>query len=128
MPPLIMGPMKVFRFILSRWKQIRMSLVFEYDWQEIAVFTKHKHIILTWENSLKYSAWQLSFALSCISDAILKKYQKRDGTLQWRTGHEIFFAKRYQLQTVTLDILIQFGELVCSIRVSVPRRTKENGV
>jgi hypothetical protein len=29
------------------------------------------------------------------------------------------------LQNVTLDILIQFGVLVCSIRVSVPRRAKE---
>jgi hypothetical protein len=29
------------------------------------------------------------------------------------------------LQTVTLDILIQFKVLVCSIRVFVPRRAKE---
>ena len=29
------------------------------------------------------------------------------------------------LQTVTLDILIQFGELVCLIRESVSRRAKE---
>jgi hypothetical protein len=29
------------------WKQIRMSLVLEYNWHETAVFTKHKHIILT---------------------------------------------------------------------------------
>ena len=43
------------------WKQIRMSLVLEYNWHEAAVFTKYKHIILTWINSLKYSAWQLSF-------------------------------------------------------------------
>jgi hypothetical protein len=40
------------------WKQIRMSLVIEYNWHETAVFTKYKHIILTWINSLKYSAWQ----------------------------------------------------------------------
>jgi hypothetical protein len=43
------------------WKQIRKSLVLQYNWHEIAVFTKYKHIILTWINSLKYSSWQLSF-------------------------------------------------------------------
>jgi hypothetical protein len=43
------------------WKQIRMSLVLVYNWHETAIFTKYKHIILTWINSLKYSAWQLSF-------------------------------------------------------------------
>jgi uncharacterized membrane protein YGL010W len=47
--------------ILLFWKQIRMSLVLEYNWHESAVFTKYKHIILTWINSLKYSTWQLSF-------------------------------------------------------------------
>jgi hypothetical protein len=47
------------------WMQIRMNLLFEYNRHETAIFTKHKHIILTWENSLKYSAWQLSFAFSC---------------------------------------------------------------
>jgi hypothetical protein len=57
------------------WKQIRMSLVLEYDWHEPAVFTKHKHIILTWENSLKYSTLQLSFALPyewCYNEKRLK--------------------------------------------------------
>jgi hypothetical protein len=39
------------------------------------------------------------------------------------TAHDIFFAKRKQ--TVTLDIHIQFGELVRSIRESVPTRAKE---
>jgi hypothetical protein len=34
-----------------------------------------------------------------------------------------FYAKRKQ--TVTLDIHIQFGELVFLIKVSVPRRAKE---
>jgi hypothetical protein len=43
------------------WKHIRMRLVLEYNWHETAVFTIQKRIILTWENSLKYSAWQLSF-------------------------------------------------------------------
>jgi hypothetical protein len=43
------------------WKQIRMSLVLVYNWHETAVFTKYKHIILKWINSLKYNAWQLSF-------------------------------------------------------------------
>jgi hypothetical protein len=38
-----------------------MRLVLEYNWHETAVFTIQKRIILTWENSLKYSAWQLSF-------------------------------------------------------------------
>jgi hypothetical protein len=42
-----------------------MNLLFEYNRHETAIFTKHKHVILTWENSLKYSAWQLSFAFSC---------------------------------------------------------------
>jgi hypothetical protein len=59
------------------WKQIRMSLLLEYNWNEPAVFTKHKHIILTWENSLKYRAWQLSFALSykwCYNEKILKPW------------------------------------------------------
>jgi hypothetical protein len=42
-----------------------MSLVLGYNWHETAVFTKHNHILLTGENSLKYSAWQLSFAFSC---------------------------------------------------------------
>jgi hypothetical protein len=36
---------------------IRMRLVLEYNWHETAVFTIQKRIILTWENSLKYSAW-----------------------------------------------------------------------
>jgi hypothetical protein len=59
-------------------KQIRMSLVLEYNWHKTAVFTKHKHIILTWENSLKCCAWQLSFALSykwCYIEKILKTWQ-----------------------------------------------------
>jgi hypothetical protein len=43
------------------WKQIRMSLVLVHNWHETAVFTKYKHIILTWINSLQCSAWQLSF-------------------------------------------------------------------
>jgi hypothetical protein len=42
-------------------KQIRMSLVLVHNWHETAVFTKYKHIILIWINSLKYDAWQLSF-------------------------------------------------------------------
>jgi hypothetical protein len=42
-----------------------MNSLIEYNWHETAIFTKHKHVILTWENSLKYSAWQLSFAFSC---------------------------------------------------------------
>jgi hypothetical protein len=47
------------------WKQIRIDLLLEYNWYEVAVFTKQKHVILTWGNSLKYSAWLLSFPLSC---------------------------------------------------------------
>jgi hypothetical protein len=43
------------------WKQIRMSSVLVYNWHETAVFTKYKHIIFAWINSLKYNAWQLSF-------------------------------------------------------------------
>jgi hypothetical protein len=49
-------------------KIIRMSLVLEYDWQEAAILAKQKHTILThvtWENSLTYHAWQLSFQLKC---------------------------------------------------------------
>jgi hypothetical protein len=73
------------------WKQIRMSLVhvLEYNWHETAVFTKHKHRILTWENSLKYSAWHLSFALWykwCYNEKRLKSwwYPTMD------IAHEIF--------------------------------------
>jgi hypothetical protein len=96
------------------WKQIRMSLVLEYNWHETAVhvFTKHKLILLAWENSLKYSAWQLSFALSykwCYIEKILKtwQYPTMDGQ---RTR---FFSPNVNkpLQTVTLDIPIQFEVL-----------------
>jgi hypothetical protein len=33
------------------WKQITMNLVMVCYWNENAVFTKHKHVILAWENS-----------------------------------------------------------------------------
>jgi hypothetical protein len=59
------------------WKQIRGNSLFEYNWHETAIFTKHKHVILTWENSLKYSAWQLSFAFSykcCYIEKIWKTW------------------------------------------------------
>jgi hypothetical protein len=53
-----------------------------------------------------------------MSDVRLRKYIKCYGTLQWTTSHKIF-------SPFTLDIHIQFGEQVCLIRVSVPRRAKE---
>jgi hypothetical protein len=43
------------------WKHIKMRSALEYNWHETAVFTIQKRIILTWENNVKYSAWQLSF-------------------------------------------------------------------
>jgi hypothetical protein len=39
------------------FKKIWMNLVLKYNWHETAVFTKHKHILLTWEKSWKYSAF-----------------------------------------------------------------------
>jgi hypothetical protein len=59
------------------WKQIRTILSFEYDWHETAIFTKYRHVILTSENRLKYSAWQLSFAFSyewCYIEKIWKAW------------------------------------------------------
>jgi hypothetical protein len=106
------------------WKQIRMNLLFEYIWNKTAVFTKQKHVILKWENSLKYSAWQLSFALSykwCYIEKILKIWR-------YPTVDDIardFFVKYTCKHLVTLDLHIQVGELVCSIRVSVSRSAKE---
>ena len=58
-------------------------------WHETAIFTKHKHVTRTWENSLKYGPWQLSFAFSYKWCYIIEKNEKRDGTLQWTTVHEI---------------------------------------
>jgi hypothetical protein len=106
-------------------KQIRMYLLFEYYWYETALFTKHKHVILTCENGLKYSAWQLRFALFYkwyYIEKILKTwwYPTMDNS-----ARDFFFTKRRQ--AVTLDINIQLGELVCSIRVYVPRRVNEGG-
>jgi hypothetical protein len=40
-----------------------MNLLDKYYWHDNAVLTKHKHIILAPESSLKYSVQQLSFVL-----------------------------------------------------------------
>jgi hypothetical protein len=50
-------------------KEIRMSLVLQYNWHETAVFTKHKHEKTVW--SIAHDSWVL---LSPVSDVILRKY------------------------------------------------------
>jgi hypothetical protein len=56
------------------WKRIRRNLLFDYNWHETAIFTKYKHVILTWETvwSITHDSWVLLFP---ISDFILRKYE-----------------------------------------------------
>jgi hypothetical protein len=84
-------------------------------WHETAVFTKHKHVILIRENSLKYSALQLGFALS-YKWYYIKKILKMWWYPTMDNSARDFFDKLQQTVTV------QFGELVCSIRVSVQKK------
>jgi hypothetical protein len=66
-----------------------MDLLVQYFWHETAIFTKHKHVILSWVNSMAYITHD-GLVLPCpISDVSLRKYQKCDGTLQWTTAPEI---------------------------------------
>jgi hypothetical protein len=46
------------QILTLRWPT---SLLFLYHWNRIVICTKQNHIPFTWENSLKYTKWQLSF-------------------------------------------------------------------
>jgi hypothetical protein len=104
------------------WKQIRMSLVLECIWHETAVFTKHKPYYLL-ENtvwSVAHDDWVL---LWCYFKKIWKTCQYPRMNDRVRDFLSPNVGK--SLQTVTLDIFIQFGVLVCSITVSVPSVQKK---
>ena len=53
-----------------------------------------------------------------VSDVILRKYEKRDGTLQWTTAHEIF--SQCQQKPGSLGVTQNHGDSRTSISMFVP--------
>jgi hypothetical protein len=112
-------------------KKIGMNLLFHYyiDMRLQFIHKTKTHNTYMWKQFevLLYSEWQLSLALYYLSDVILRKDEKCDGTLHWSITDVIYYYYYYffffcKTSTNRLHwMCVQFGELVCSIRVSLPR-------